>query len=91
MSPRTSKVFWEVESCNHTWHIAKLDIIHTSLCNNLRRLHRSPKNHQKTIVIGQITGLGKIDSFMWGIIYRQSPVKSRHHPANSTYTPLREA
>ena len=29
----------------------------------LRRLHRSKKNHQKIIVIGQIIGSGNIDSF----------------------------
>ena len=32
---------------------------------NLRRLHRSKKNHRKIFVIGQIIGSGKIDSFMW--------------------------
>ena len=30
---------------------------------NLRRLHRSKNNHRKFIVIGQIIGFGKIDSF----------------------------
>ena len=34
------------------------------LIANLRRLHRSKNNHRKFIVIGQIIGSGKIDSFM---------------------------
>ena len=34
------------------------------LSSNLRRLHRSKNNHRKFIVIGQIIGSGKIDSFM---------------------------
>ena len=35
----------------------------TALCN-LRRLHRSKKNHRNIIVIGQIIGFGQIDSFI---------------------------
>ena len=35
---------------------------------NLRRLHRSKKNHRKIIVIGQIIGFGKIDSFIFTIV-----------------------
>ena len=31
---------------------------------NLRRLHRSKSNNRKFIVIGQIIGSSKIDSFM---------------------------
>ena len=32
---------------------------------NLQQCNRSKKNHQKLIVIGQIIGSGKIDSFMY--------------------------
>ena len=32
------------------------------VCINLRRLHRSKKNYQNIIVIGQIIGSGQIDS-----------------------------
>ena len=40
---------------------------------NLRRLNRSKKTHQKFIVIGQIIGSGKINSFMWmkSILYNR--------------------
>ena len=36
----------------------------TCITSNLRRLHRSKNNHRNFIVIGQIIGSGKIDSFM---------------------------
>ena len=54
------------------------------LSTNLRRLHRSKKNHLKIIVIGQIIGSGKIDSFILWLSDRRD--KSMHYPESPKVT-----
>ena len=50
---------WKKSDTKYFFGMSKI-LVH----NNLRQLHRSKKNHRNIIVIGQIIGFGKIDSFM---------------------------
>ena len=69
-----NKGTWKLLSDNILLLLTYFDIVKTmnlylilyrySLVSNLRRCNRSKKNHRKLIVIRQIIGSGKIDSFM---------------------------